>query len=376
MAKRDYYEVLGVSKSATKDEIKSAYRKLAKKYHPDINKDPDAPKKFEEIQEAYDVLYDDAKRARYDQFGMAAFEEGAGSGGGSPFGNAYGGQGFSSSGVDLNDIFESFFGGGGNRSSGRHGPSKGEDAFYRIQISFLDAINGCHVTVPVTYDEPCEHCHGSGAESDSDIRTCPDCGGSGVTSRIERTLFGSIRTEGTCERCGGTGKIVRQSCKTCGGRGYSRVHRDLDVAIPAGIANGQQVRIRGKGGKGARGGENGDLYVEVRVKPDKRWTREGNDIKMELPLSFVDLALGKEVEIETVYGTVKENIPAGTQPGEAIRLKGKGVKDLTSGRPGDMYLLIKATVPTGLSSTQKDLLKQFAEEEAKRSSGWFKGFRR
>lgn len=370
--KRDYYEVLGVSKNATKDEIKSAYRKLAKQYHPDINKSPDAPKKFEEIQEAYDVLYDDEKRKRYDQFGQAAFEQGAGMGGaGNPFGGGFSSQGFGD--VDLNDIFSSFFGGGSRRSSrAQAGPAKGNDTLYTISISFMDAVNGCHINIPLTYDEPCDHCHGTGAETSSDIATCPYCGGTGYTTRQERTIFGVMQSQGPCEHCHGTGKIVKKACSVCGGKGYNRVHKDLDVNIPAGINAGQQVRVKGKGERGTLGGENGDLYVEIQIKPDKTFTREGNDIHMNLSLSFVSCALGNKVDVPTVYGEVSVDIPAGTQPDQILKLKGKGIKDLRTGKPGDQYLHVKVETPTNLTATQKDLLTQFQKEEESKKSKWWK----
>ena len=373
-AKRDYYEVLGVSKSASKDEIKSAYRKLAKQYHPDINHSPDAPKKFEEIQEAYDVLFDDTKRKQYDQFGHAAFQQGGSTGGA---GNPFGGAGFSGAGfgdVDLNDIFSSFFGGGRRSARSAGGPQKGNDVLAQRTISFMDSIKGTHLSVPITYDEPCSHCHGTGAESPSDISTCPYCGGRGYTLHTQRTLFGTMQTEGPCDHCHGTGKVVKNACKTCGGSGYNRVHKDLDVNIPAGINNGQQVRVKGKGERGINGGENGDLYIEVRIKKDPIFTRDGNDIHMELELSFVDCALGASLDVQTVYGSVEVSIPAGTQPNQILKLKGQGVKDLRTGRPGDQFLHVKVTTPTNLSSTEKDLLRQFQkEEQAKLGKWWNKG---
>ncbi len=370
--KRDYYDVLGVSKSASKDEIKSAYRKLAKQYHPDINKSPDAPKKFEEIQEAYDVLYDDEKRKRYDQFGHAAFEQGSGMGGaGGPFGGGFSSQGFGD--VDLSDIFNSFFGGGSRRRGSSNGPTKGSDTLYQATISFMDAINGCHISVPLTYDEPCEHCHGSGAESPSDIQTCSHCGGRGTVLKQQRTIFGVMQSEEACEYCHGTGKTIKKACSSCNGSGYHRVHTDLDVNVPAGINAGQQIRVRGKGERGSLGGENGDLYVEIRIKADKNFKRDGNDIHMDLPLSFVSCALGVQIDVQTVYGEVSVDIPAGTQPEQVLKLKGKGVKDLRTGKPGDQYLHVKVQTPTNLSSTQKELLAQFQKEEDAKKGKWWKG---
>jgi len=377
--KRDFYEVLGVSKTATKDEIKSAYRKLAKQYHPDLNKSPDAPKKFEEIQEAYDVLYDDNKRKQYDQFGMAAFEQGASTGGaGNPFaGGDFSGQGFGD--VDLNDIFQSFFGGGGGQRRARNdgSPRKGEDTLFRVKIDFMDAVNGRHVTIPLTYDEPCSNCHGTGADSPNDVDVCPDCGGSGYVRQRQQTIFGVMESTGPCPRCHGSGKIVRNRCHVCGGSGYNRVHKDLDVNIPAGIASGQQIRVSGKGQRGTNGGPNGDLYVEVQVQPHETFKREGNDIHIDVPLSFVDCALGVTIDVPTVYGDVSVEIPEGTQPEGILKLRGKGVKDLRSGRPGDEFLHIKVKTPTNLTKSEKDLLDEFRkQEDAKGAKWWHNPFKR
>ncbi|MCI2111324.1 MAG: molecular chaperone DnaJ [Bacilli bacterium] len=371
-SKRDYYEVLGVNKSASKDEIKSAYRKLAKKYHPDLNKSPDAPKKFEEIQEAYDVLYDDNKRKMYDQYGMAAFEQGASTGGA---GNPFAGGGFSSQGfgdVDLNDIFASFFGGGGQQRARSDGsPAKGEDTLYRVKIDFMAAIAGRHVSIPITYDEPCPHCHGTGAESPSDVSTCPACGGTGYVRQRRQTIFGMMESEGVCPRCHGTGKVVGKSCHICGGSGYTRVHKDLDVNIPAGINNGQQIRVSGKGQRGVNGGPNGDLYVEVIVQPSDTFRREGNDIHIDVTLSFVDCALGTSIDVPTVYGIVTMDVPSGTQPNQILKLRERGVKDLRSGRPGSEFVHIQVKTPTNLTEGEKTLLKEFQSQESHKKSGPF-----
>jgi molecular chaperone DnaJ len=373
--KRDYYEVLGVNKNASKDEIKTAYRKLAKKYHPDLNHSPDAPKKFEEVQEAYDVLYDDNKRQQYDQFGMAAFQQGASTGGA---GNPFAGGGFSSQGfgdVDLNDIFQSFFGGGSSRggrsSSSSSLPRKGEDSLYRVKISFMDAVNGRHISIPVTYDEPCSNCGGSGAESQSDISTCPDCGGTGYVRTRQQTIFGTMESEGPCPRCHGSGKVIRHKCHVCGGSGYNRVHKDLDVNIPSGINDGQQIRVSGKGARGYNGGPSGDLYVEVQVQNDPVFTREGNDVHINVDLSFVDCALGTKIDVPTVYGNVTVTIPEGTQPEQILKLRDRGIKDLRSGKPGCEYIHVKVKTPVNLSPTEKDLLRQFQEENGKKKNGFF-----
>jgi molecular chaperone DnaJ len=244
----------------------------------------------------------------------------------------------------------------------------------RIRISFMDAINGTTVSLPVTYDEPCSHCHGTGAESPSDITSCPHCGGKGTILTQQRTIFGVMQSEAPCPHCGGRGKVVRTKCRTCDGAGYKHVKKDISINIPAGINNGQQVRVKGKGERGINGGENGDLYIEVRIKKDPTFTRDGNDIHMELELSFVDCALGASLEVNTVYGSVEVSIPAGTQPNQILKLKGQGVKDLRTGRPGDQFLHVKVTTPTNLSSTEKDLLRQFQkEEQAKLGKWWNKG---
>ncbi|MCR5078863.1 MAG: molecular chaperone DnaJ [Bacilli bacterium] len=351
--KRDYYEVLGVNKTASKDEIKSAYRKLAKQYHPDVNKSPDAPKKFEEITEAYEILSDDNKRAQYDQFGHAAFDPNNGMGGGA------GGNPFQGGFGDINDIFSSFFGGGfggGARQSASRGPQKGEDTLMRVKIGFMDAVNGKKVTLNISFDEPCPHCHGTGADSPSDIENCPHCGGRGVVLQRRQSLFGMIDTEAPCPHCGGTGKRIRKVCPTCNGEGYSRKRRDVDVNIPAGINAGQQIRVSGKGRRGINGGPNGDLYVEVLVQDHAYFRRDGNDIHLDVPLSFMDCALGKKIDVPTVYGSATVSIPEGTQPDTVLKLRGQGIKDLRSQRPGDEYIHIKVSTPTRLNRQQKELL--------------------
>ena len=368
MAKRDYYEVLGVNKSASKDEIRAAYRKLAKKYHPDINHDPDAPKMFEEVQEAYDVLSDDAKRRQYDQFGMAAFEQGASMGGaGNPFGEGFSSAGFGD--INLNDIFSSFFGGGARRQSRRASrePSKGENKFTRVRIDFMDAVHGTQIKLNVSYDEPCAHCHGTGAENPGDVDTCPQCGGSGVELTQQRTIFGVMQSQSVCSRCGGSGRIVRNKCHECGGAGYKHVRRDIPVNVPPGINSGQQIRVAGKGERGVNGGPNGDLYVEVLVAEHPHFRRDGNDIHLEVPLSFVDCALGTSIVVPTVYGEVSVNIPEGTQPDQILKIKGRGVKDLRTQAPGDEYLHVKVQTPTKLSKAQKQLLEEFAKSSKKES---------
>ena len=375
MAKRDFYEVLGISKSASKDEIKSAYRKLAKKYHPDINHDADAPEKFKEVQEAYDILYDDKKRQMYDQFGMAAFENGGSTGGaGNPFqGGGFSSQGFG--GVDLGDIFNSFFGGGSTRSSQNYGPQRGNDTLSRVRISFMDAINGKTITMPITYDENCSTCGGTGAKTSNDIKTCPDCGGRGYIRTQQRTIFGVMENQTTCPKCGGTGKIITDKCPDCGGKGYKRVKKDMDVNIPAGINSGQQLRVAGKGERGVNGGPNGDLFLEIIVSPHQYFTRDGNDIHIEIPLDFIDAILGVKIDVPTVCGDCEVEIPAGTQPNQIIRLKGRGVKDLRKETPGDEYFHIKLQTPTKISKEQRKLLEEYKKSETKGES-FFEKFKK
>lgn len=363
--KRDFYEVLGVSKNASKDDIKAAYRKLAKQFHPDINKAPDAEKKFKEVQEAYDVLYDDQKKAAYDQFGHAAFDQ---AGGGNPFqGGGFGGfSGFQD--VDMGDIFGSFFGGGQRRSRQPSGPQRGADTQMRLRIDFMDAINGKKLVIPIQYDESCVTCAGTGARSSSDLETCRQCGGSGKQRVRQRTILGMMETETICDNCQGRGKKIKHECQTCGGKGYNRVKTDIEVNIPAGINTGQQIRIAGKGERGDLGGPNGDLYLEIAINKHPHFSREGNDIHLEIPLSFVDATLGVTIDIPTVYGDVSMIIPAGTQPDKVLKIKGKGVKDLRGQTPGDQYVHLRIETPSNLTKRQRELLESFRDESKEDSS--------
>lgn len=367
--KRDYYEVLGVKKGATKDEIKSAYRKLAKTYHPD-NKETGNADKFKEIQEAYDVLYDDKKRQMYDQFGHAAFEQGAGGGaGGNPFAGGFGGFGGFED-VDLGDIFSSFFGGGrrGGSSRASTGPQRGQDVAMRVNISFMDAINGKKQDITLNYDETCPDCKGTGARSPDAIKTCTYCSGRGRVRMQRQSLFGVMETEQACPHCNGTGKQITDKCPTCGGKGYTRKKKTITINIPAGINNGQQIRSAGMGEIGENGGPHGDLYVEIAVAPHPNFQRDGNDIHITIPLDFVDAILGTQVEIPTVYGDKLLNIPAGTQPGQMLRMKGHGVKDFRTGKPGDQYVHLEIKMPTNLSKEQKKCLEDYKKCASKEDS--------
>ncbi|AGN23809.1 molecular chaperone DnaJ [Erysipelothrix rhusiopathiae] len=357
--KRDFYEILGVSKSATDAEIKKAYRQLAKKYHPDINKEDGAEAKFKEVQEAYEVLSDSQKRANYDQFGHAAFDQGAGGFGG----------GFSGGFDDFGDIFSSFFGGGGGgQRRNPNGPMKGQDRFMSMRIDFMEAVFGANKSVTLNVDEECTSCHGSGAHSKDDIKTCSRCGGTGQTVTQQRTPFGVFQSQATCPDCGGSGKTITKRCGECHGKGFNTKRVEVDIKIPAGIVTGQQLRVSGKGERGANGGPNGDLFIEIVVGTHKHFRREGNDIHINIPLSVIDATLGTEIEVPTVHGDVKLTIPAGTQPNTKFRLREKGVQDLRSGRMGDQYVEVKLEVPTKLSRQQREHLEALKETEVKGDS--------
>ena len=359
--KRDYYEVLGVSKGASDDEIKKAYRKLAKKYHPDLNPgDKTAEANFKEVNEAYEVLSDKDKRSRYDQFGHAGVDPNFNPGGG-----GFGGfGGFTDMGdIDLGDLFGSFFGGGfggGGGSSRRNAPQKGETIRAGVTITFEEAAFGCEKEVTVNRTEACDVCKGTGCAPGTTAEVCPDCHGSG-TVRIQRGGGGfSFSTTTTCPKCRGTGKIIHQPCKTCGGAGSVRRQKKLAVTIPAGIDNGQAVSLRGQGGAGRNGGPAGDLLIGVTVKPHPIFRREGTSVYMDQPVSFVQAALGAELEIPTLDGKVKWTLPEGTQPGTTFRLKGKGIPGLGGRGRGDQYVTVKVQVPTNLNKEQKEALRAFA----------------
>ena len=363
--KRDYYEVLGVNKGASKDEIKSAYRKLAKKYHPD-NKETGNEAKFKEIQEAYDILYDDQKRAAYDQFGHAAFEQAGGNPGANPFEG-----GFSGFNDDIfSDVINNIFG-GGRRTSRNTGPRRGNDRIVTMNLDFMDAIKGGTYTITLNVDEKCSRCNGTGAKDSNSIKSCSQCGGRGYVRYQRRSLFGVVESQEACPTCSGTGKIITDKCVECGGKGYVRKKKDIDVKVFAGINTGQQIIVNGYGDRGYNGGENGNLVVEVNVKPHSVFQREGNDIHIQLPLGFVDAALGTKINIPTVYGEVELVIPSGTQPGQILKLKGQGVKDGRTGRSGDQYVHIKVVIPTSLSKDQKKALEEYRAATPKSESQSF-----
>ncbi len=359
MNKRDYYEVLGVSKSASQDEIKSAFRKLAKKYHPDVSKEPDAAEKFKEAQEAYAVLSDESKRKQYDQFGHAAFDN-----------NGMGGGGFDFSGFDFSDIFGDLFGsgfgfGGGSRSSSQNRKAKGRDSVMRINLTFEEAVFGCKKTINLDVNEECDSCSGAGGHGE---KTCPTCHGSGQVTSEQRTLLGTFMTRTTCSTCQGKGKIFESTCSKCRGTGRIRKNKDIEVKIPAGVDTGNQLRLAGKGEAGYNGGPNGDLYLEFNVKSHPLYERDDNDIYLTLPLTITEATLGCKKDIPTLYGNVKLVIPDGSQNGDKHRLKGKGVEDVQTGRKGDMYVLLKVIIPKKLSRDQKKLFEQLSKTDLEDSS--------
>ena len=352
--KRDYYEVLGVAKGASEDEIKKAYRQLAKKYHPDLNPgDKDAEAKFKEVNEAYEVLSDKDKRARYDQFGHAGVDPnfGGGAGGGSPF------QG----GFDFTDIFDSFFGGGfggGARRANPNAPRRGSDVQANIAISFEEAAKGCKKTVTYSQIDTCDQCRGTGAAAGTSPKTCEHCHGTGQVRISQRTPFGVVQSSQTCDRCGGTGKIVETPCKTCDGKGRVRRHKSIEVTVPAGIDDEQILNVGGKGNAGVNGGPNGDLHVYVSVRPHPLFERRGNDVWCEMPITFTQAALGADVEGPTLDGKVSYHVHEGTQPGDVFRLKGKGIQGLGSRMRGDQYVQVTVEVPRNLSKRQKEILAE------------------
>ena len=359
-SKRDYYEVLGLPKTANETDIKKAYRTLAKKFHPDVNKEAGAEDKFKEVNEAYETLSDPQKKANYDQFGHAGME-GAGFNGFS--GNA---GGFD----DLSDIFGSFFGGGfGNASSSRrtntNGPRKGQDLSMKMKVDFMDAIFGKTETITLDVDEPCSECMGTGAKSKSDVKVCSRCHGQGTIVTQQRTAFGVFQSQSVCPECGGTGKTILNKCHKCNGSGYEHKRINVDVRVPEGIQTGQQLRVSGKGERGYNGGPNGDLYIEVIVSKHKFFERDGKNIYITIPISVVDAVLGCIVDVPTPYGDVNLTIPAGTQNGTKFRLKGKGVKDTRSSSAGDQFVEVKLEVNNHLSREEKEMYEKIRNSEGK-----------
>lgn len=367
MSKRDYYEVLGISKDATEQEIKKAYRKLARKYHPDMNPgDKEAEAKFKEVTEAYEVLSDPEKRRQYDQFGHAGMNGQGGFGGFEGFGG-FSGADFGGFG----DIFEMFFGGGGRR---RNGPVKGADLKYNLDITFEEAAFGVEKDIAITKNETCGKCAGTGAAPGTKPRTCDVCHGSGQVQYAQNTPFGRFVQTRTCDKCHGSGKIIDQPCLSCHGEGIVRKQKKIHIRVPAGVDTGSRLRVSGEGEPGLRGGPPGDLFVYVRVKAHKIFTREGNDVICEIPISFPQAALGDEIEVPTLDGKVKLKIPEGTQSGTYFRLRGKGIPDLHGYGRGDQHVKVVIQTPTKLTEEQKNLLRKYAATFGEHPQGVEKGF--
>ena len=371
---KDYYETLGVSKGASEAEIKSAFRKLAKQYHPDINKEEGAAEKFKEIGEAYSVLSDEKKRAQYDQFGHEAFTQGASQGG---FGGGFGGfGGFNAQDIDLSDILGDLFGGGfgfgGGSRSNRNRPTKGRDSLVRVNLTFEEAVFGCKKSINIDLDSECEHCNGKGG---SDEVTCSTCGGRGRVIEARQTMFGMFQTESTCPDCNGKGKTFKNVCRHCGGNGHVIKNKEIDITVPEGVDTGHQLRISGKGAAGYNGGPNGDIYIEFRVKDHPIFERKENDIYLDVPITVVEATLGCKKEIPTLTGSVVIDIEAGSQPGDNLRLKGKGVKDPNRKKYGDFYVVLDVIIPTKLDRKQKELFKELSKTDLENDSS-FKEFKK
>lgn len=357
MSKRDYYEVLGVNKGASDDEIKKAFRKLARKYHPDVNRDKtkEAEEQFKEINEAYEVLSNSERRAQYDQFGHAAFDANSGGGGFGGFG------GFGGSSGGFNDIFDMFFGGQGGFGGRQPGPEKGSDLRYDMEITFEQAAFGVEMEIQIPRTEDCQKCNGSGAAPGTHAETCSQCKGTGQIQVAQNTPFGRMINTRTCDRCRGEGKIVQTPCKECHGQGKTRVKRKIKVKIPAGVDNGSRLRVSHEGEAGMRGGPPGDLYVYIFVKAHKLFTREGSEVICEVPISFVQAALGDEIEVPTLDGKVKLKITEGTQSGTIFRLREKGIPYLRGNGRGDQHVKVKVLTPQKLNEKQRELLQEFAK---------------
>ncbi len=370
--KRDYYEVLGVDKGADEKEIKKAYRKLAMKYHPDRSDDPDATEKFKEISEAYAVLSDDDKRQRYDQFGHAGMDgfsqedifnninfedifQGFGFGGGS-------------------SIFDIFFGGGG-RNRNRNGPQRGSDVYYDLQITLEDAFNGIRKDIKIARNRTCPECNGTKAAPGSDVETCKTCGGTGQVKRVQNTILGQMASIQPCPNCKGEGKIITNPCPKCHGRGYTKQTSTITVNIPAGVDNGSRIRVPGEGESGQNNGPAGDLYVVIHIKHHKLFEREGNNLYLEMPISFVQATLGGTVDVPTLTKDIELKIPAGTQTDTTFRLRGHGMPRINSNNFGNLYVNVRVVTPRKLSSKQKKLLREFekisGDELVKPNKGFF-----
>lgn len=380
MAKKDYYEVLGVSKTATDKEIKSAFRRLAKEYHPDLNKAPDAAEKFKEVQEAYEVLSDENKRKMYDQYGHAAFDQNGNAGYGG-FGGGFNG-GFSSSSfgfddIDLSDILSGVFGqgfgfgGGSKKNSSR--AQKGKDLLFNMKLSFMEAVYGCKKDFTLDVYETCDSCSGKGGHGE---KKCSRCHGSGTVTEEQRTMFGSFVSKTTCPECSGRGKSFDTVCSDCKGTGKVKKRKTITVTVPAGIDEGQQIRIKEKGEAGINGGPNGDVYVEFHIEDHQIFKRDGNDVYMELPINIVEATLGCKKDVPLMKENIVLNIPEGTQNGDKHRIKGKGVPYINSSKVGDMYIVIKVVIPTKLDKKQRELFSELSKTNLDDNNDFITKFRK
>ena len=349
--KRDYYEVLGLSKGASEDDIKKAYRQMAKKYHPDMNPgDKEAEAKFKEVNEAYAVLSDPDKKAKYDQYGHAAFDPSSGFG-----------EGFGDFGFDFSDIFSNIFGGGGGTSSRWRASVRGDDIAVRVSLTFEEAVFGVKKDISYQKVQKCSECNGSGAAKGTSAKTCPTCKGTGQVKTQQRTPFGVMQSSRTCDACRGRGKIIETPCKNCRGTGYEKVTKKLEVSIPAGIDDGQRIVLREKGSDGENGGRAGDLIIVVNVRKHDIFERDGSDIYCEVPITFSEATLGAEIDIPTLEGKMKYRVPEGTQSGTVFTLRQKGVQNVNYKTRGNLYVTVVVEVPKNLSAEQKSLLSKFAD---------------
>lgn len=370
MAEESYYDILGVKKDASEKEINRAYRKLAAKYHPDINHEPGAEEKFKKINEAHEVLSDPQKRAQYDQFGSAGPNAGGQGYGG--FGGFGGQQGYGDfAGGDFGDIFSQFFGGGGRRRADPTAPRQGRDLQYSMTLDFMDAVFGKTTTIKYERDAQCDVCKGTGAKPGTSPQTCSRCNGSGVIMTVRRTPLGNIQTQTTCPECNGTGKIIKPEdrCTKCDGSGHTHERHELEVKVPAGIDDGQQMRLQHQGDAGENGGPYGDLYIVFRVTPSRDFRRDGSTIYVDKDISFAQAALGDEVKVKTVHGDVNLKIPAGTQSETNFRLRGKGVPHLNGNGNGDEHVTVHVHTPKSLNKRQKEAMMAFAAASGEEVKG-------
>ena len=359
--KRDYYDVLGLKKGASEDEIKKSYRGLAKKYHPDVSKETNAEAKFKEVQEAYDTLSDPQKKEMYDQYGHASEQFGQGGGGYQDFAGGF------------SDIFSSFFGGGNRQRQSSTGPEKGADLEKNMTIDFMDAVLGIKRTLEVNVEENCKTCNGTGADDPKDVEVCDRCHGAGYVNVEQRTILGTMRTQTVCPKCGGKGKVIKNKCKTCNGAGRIRTTKKVDVNIPAGVDDNMTLRVAGYGNGGLRGGSAGDLYLVFKVRPHKVFKRNGDDIYLEIPVTFAQAALGTVIDVPTIYGDVNLKIPAGTDSGTQLKMKDMGVANARSGRKGSQIVRVNVITPKNLSAEEKQIYEKIDSLSVKeKKTGWEK----